>query len=69
MSQRLQIVLPDPVLTQLQELAAGAGEPLATLAARIVRDGVAPARRGQQGRCEGAQPRVDTDAGRPTAVA
>jgi len=44
MSQRLQIVLPDPVATQLQELAAHAGEPLATLAARIVRDGVAHAR-------------------------
>ena len=38
MSQRLQIVLPDPVLTCLQELATGAGEPLATFAARIVRD-------------------------------
>ncbi len=38
MSQRLQIVLPDPVMTELQELAAGADEPLATLAARILRD-------------------------------
>lgn len=27
MSQRLQIVLPDPVATQLHELAAGTGEP------------------------------------------
>jgi hypothetical protein len=43
MSQRLQIVLPDPVATQLQELAASAGEPLATLAGRIVRDGIARA--------------------------
>jgi len=37
-SQRLQIVVPDPVMTQLQELASGAGEPVATLAARMVRD-------------------------------
>ncbi len=41
MSQRLQIVLPDPVATQLQELAASAGEPTATLAAQILRNGVA----------------------------
>ncbi|HEX4189340.1 MAG TPA: hypothetical protein VHY83_15745 [Solirubrobacteraceae bacterium] len=41
MSQRLQIVLPDPVATQLQELAASAGEPTATLAGQIVRNGVA----------------------------
>jgi hypothetical protein len=41
MSRRLQIVLPDPVGAQLQELAAGAGEPLATLARQMVRDGVA----------------------------
>jgi hypothetical protein len=41
MSKRLQIVLPDPVGAQLQELAAGAGEPLATLARQMVRDGVA----------------------------
>ena len=43
MSNRLQIVLPDPVAAQLKELASAAGEPLATLAARIVRDGVAVA--------------------------
>jgi CopG-like RHH_1 or ribbon-helix-helix domain, RHH_5 len=41
MSQRLQIVLPDPVAAQLHELADASGEPVATLAARIVRDGVA----------------------------
>jgi hypothetical protein len=29
MSKRLQIMLPDPLWAQLQELAAGAGEPLA----------------------------------------
>jgi hypothetical protein len=43
MSQRLQIVLPDPVAAQLRELAAGAGEPLATLAGQMVRGGVAHA--------------------------
>jgi hypothetical protein len=43
MSTRLQIVIPDPVAAQLQELASAAGEPLATLASRIVRDGVAVA--------------------------
>ena len=41
MSRRLQIVLPDPLAAQLQELAAGAGEPLATLARQIVRNEVA----------------------------
>ncbi len=63
MSQRLQIVLPDPVLTQLQELAAGADEPLATLAARILRDGLAP--RGTHGKAIAAKPApsADSDAG------
>jgi hypothetical protein len=41
MSQRIGIVLPDPVAHQLRELAGGTGEPLATLAGQIVRDGVA----------------------------
>jgi hypothetical protein len=41
MSKRLQIMLPDPLATQLRELAAGAGEPLATVAGQMVRDGVA----------------------------
>jgi hypothetical protein len=45
MSERLQIVLPDPVAAQLRELAAGAGEPLATLAGQMVRTGVALAAR------------------------
>ncbi len=40
MSRKLQIVLPDPVATQLEELAVAAGEPLATIARQIVRDGV-----------------------------
>lgn len=43
MSHRLQVVLPDPVAAQLQELAAGAGEPPSTLAGQLVRMGVAGA--------------------------
>jgi len=43
MSQRLQIVLPDPVATQLHELAAAAGERTSTLAGLMVRTGVAAA--------------------------
>jgi hypothetical protein len=41
MSQRLQIVLPDPIATQLGELAAGADQPPSTLAGQMVRDSVA----------------------------
>ncbi len=41
MSQRLQIVLPDPVATQLHELAAGADTPPSTLAGQMVRNCVA----------------------------
>ena len=41
MSQRIQIVLPDPVAQQLRELAAGADTPPSTLAAQIVQSGVA----------------------------
>jgi hypothetical protein len=40
MSHRLQIVLPDPVVTQLRELSAGAQEPPSTVAAQLVRDGL-----------------------------
>jgi hypothetical protein len=40
MSHRIQIVIPDHLATKLGELAETAGEPVATLAARIVRDGV-----------------------------
>jgi hypothetical protein len=43
MSQRLQIVLPDPVALQLHELAAGADTPPSTLASQLVRHGVAQA--------------------------
>jgi hypothetical protein len=42
-SSRLQVVLPDPVVTQLHRLAAGAGEPPSTLAGQMVRSGVAEA--------------------------
>jgi hypothetical protein len=45
MSKRLQIVLPDPVAAQLRELAAGAGEPPATVAGQMVRTGVTVAAR------------------------
>jgi CopG-like RHH_1 or ribbon-helix-helix domain, RHH_5 len=41
MSRRLQITLPDPIATQLEELAAAAGEPPASLAARLIADGMA----------------------------
>jgi hypothetical protein len=41
MSHKLQIVLPDPIHLQLRELAAGADTPPSTLAAQIVRNGVA----------------------------
>jgi hypothetical protein len=40
-SRPVKIVLPDPVAAQLAELAAGADEAPASLAARMVRNGVA----------------------------
>jgi len=43
MSHRLQIVLQDPAAAQLQELAAAAQEPPSTVAAQLVRDGLARA--------------------------
>jgi hypothetical protein len=43
MSHRLQVVLPDPVATQLHELAIGAGEAPSTLAGQLVRKGIAEA--------------------------
>ena len=43
MSQRRQIVLPDPVDQQLRELAAAADTPPSTLAAQMVQAGVAQA--------------------------
>jgi hypothetical protein len=41
MSRPIKIVLPDPVAAQLAELAAGADQAPATLAAQMVRNGVA----------------------------
>ena len=43
MSHKIQVVLPDPLATQLAELAAAAGEPPSTLAGQFVRHGVAQA--------------------------
>jgi hypothetical protein len=43
MSHRLQVVLPDPFVTQLHELAARSGEPPSTLAGQLVRQGLAEA--------------------------
>jgi hypothetical protein len=40
MSRKYQVVLPDPVATQLDELAAAAGEPPSTLAGQILRHGI-----------------------------
>jgi hypothetical protein len=40
MSHRVQIVIPDVIAARLEEMAHTASEPVATLAARIVRDGV-----------------------------
>ena len=43
MSQRRQIVLPDPIDQQLRELAAAADTPPSTLAAQMAQAGVAQA--------------------------
>jgi hypothetical protein len=43
MSHRLQVVIPDPVATQLQELATTTGDPPSRLAGQLVRNGVAEA--------------------------
>jgi hypothetical protein len=43
MSQRVQVVLSDPVALQLRELAAGAGTPHSTLAAQFVGNEIARA--------------------------
>jgi hypothetical protein len=43
MSHKVQVVLPDPIATQLQELAAGTGEPHSRLAAQLIRNGIAQA--------------------------
>lgn len=43
MSRRVQLVLPEPVATQLHELAAGAQEATATVAAQMLRRAVGEA--------------------------
>ncbi len=43
MSQRIQIVLPDPVAVELRDLANASGEPPSTLAAQMVRTQIAQA--------------------------
>ncbi len=66
MSRRLQIVLPDPVAAQLEELATAAGEPLATIARQIVRDRVAHAARTSKVKTRTpAQAGVGEPSGRP----
>jgi len=55
-SRKLQIVLPDPLARELQELAAGAGEPLATAARRVLRDGLAAAAKGGEVRASRLRP-------------
>jgi hypothetical protein len=54
MSRRVQLVLPDPVATQLQELAAGAQEATATVAAQMLRGAVADA--AAEGRVRAVRP-------------
>jgi hypothetical protein len=46
MSRRLKITLPDVLATQLDELAANTGEPVARLAGQMVRQGIAEAATG-----------------------
>jgi hypothetical protein len=46
MSQRIQVVLPDPAALQLRELAAGAGTPHSTLAAQLIQNELARATNG-----------------------
>lgn len=54
MSRRIQLVLPDPVATQLKELATGAQEPPATVAAQMLRGAIATA--AAEGRVRAARP-------------
>ncbi len=66
MSRKLQIVLPDLIATQLEELAGAVGEPLATIARQIVRDGVLFAADGRQVNARRQAPTVVAEAnGRP----
>lgn len=43
MSRRVQVVVADPLAAQLDELADLAGEPMSTVAAHLVRDGLSNA--------------------------
>jgi hypothetical protein len=63
-SKRLQVVLADPAAAQLHDLAHAAGEPVATLAARIVRDGVARAVKDRKVTARAASPTVAPTTGR-----
>ena len=56
MSRRLKITLPDALATQLDELAANAGEPVARLAGQMVRQGIAGADTGEHVPTAHAQP-------------
>ena len=56
MSRRLKITLPDALATQLDELAANAGEPVARLAGQMVRQGIAGAGTGEHVPAAQAQP-------------
>ncbi len=56
MSRKLQITLPDPLARELQELAVSAGEPLAAVARRILRDGLAASAKGGEVRAPGLTP-------------
>jgi len=60
-SRRFQVVLSDPVATQLHELAAGAGEPPSTVAAHLVRNGVTEA--ADEGRVRALRPAARVVAG------
>ncbi len=60
MSRRFQVVLSDPVATQLRELAEGTGEPPSTVAAQIVRSGVSEAARDGKVRPLRAAPTLST---------
>jgi hypothetical protein len=56
MSSRLKITLPDALATQLDELAANSGEPVARLAGQMVRQGIAGAGPGEHVPAAQAQP-------------
>ena len=66
MSRRFQIVLSDPVATQLHELAVAAGEPPSTVAAQFVRSGVSEAAR--DGKVRPLRPRAALTAQRSLSV-